>query len=30
MKTTKEQAILKTFDLLYEDVEPEVVTVTVR
>jgi hypothetical protein len=30
MKTTKEQAILKTFDLQYEDVEPEVIQVTVN
>jgi hypothetical protein len=30
MKTTKEHAVLKSFDLLYEDVEPEIITVTVK
>jgi hypothetical protein len=30
MKTTKEQAILKTFDLLYEDVEPEIIKVSIQ
>jgi hypothetical protein len=29
MKTTKEQAILKTFDLLYEDIEPEIIQVNI-